>query len=106
MPDLHQGYSLPIGGVVALDHAVSPAFVGYDIACQMKLTILAYGKFAPEDLEEEAVRIQFLEWMLKSTSFGLGSTTSNLDHAVMHDYLWDELPILRDLKPLVQRFKD
>ncbi|OGT89723.1 MAG: RNA-splicing ligase RtcB [Gammaproteobacteria bacterium RIFOXYA12_FULL_61_12] len=33
MPDAHQGYSLPVGGVVAAQDMVFPAFVGYDIGC-------------------------------------------------------------------------
>jgi tRNA-splicing ligase RtcB len=35
MPDAHTGYSLPIGGVVAVKDMVYPAFVGYDIGCGM-----------------------------------------------------------------------
>lgn len=35
MPDAHQGYSLPIGGVVATDGVILPAWVGYDIGCGM-----------------------------------------------------------------------
>ena len=35
MPDAHVGYSLPIGGVVATDGVVVPAWVGYDIGCGM-----------------------------------------------------------------------
>ncbi|OGA19300.1 MAG: RNA-splicing ligase RtcB [Betaproteobacteria bacterium RIFCSPLOWO2_02_FULL_63_19] len=35
MPDAHAGYSLPIGGVVATDGVVLPAWVGYDIGCGM-----------------------------------------------------------------------
>ena len=35
MPDAHKGYSLPIGGVVATDGVVVPAYVGYDIGCGM-----------------------------------------------------------------------
>lgn len=33
MPDVHQGYVLPIGGVVATRGTIYPAFVGYDIGC-------------------------------------------------------------------------
>ncbi len=33
MPDAHGGYEVPIGAVVALKNAVSPAQVGMDIAC-------------------------------------------------------------------------
>ena len=35
MPDAHQGYSLPIGAVVATDGMIIPAWVGYDIGCGM-----------------------------------------------------------------------
>lgn len=34
MPDIHQGYGFPIGGVAAMDHdtgVVSPGGVGFDI---------------------------------------------------------------------------
>lgn len=35
MPDVHKGYTLPIGSVVATEGVVVPAFVGYDIGCGM-----------------------------------------------------------------------
>ena len=35
MPDTHQGYGMPIGGVVALENAVCPNMVGVDIGCGM-----------------------------------------------------------------------
>lgn len=35
MPDVHQGYGVPIGSVIAMAGAVSPAAVGVDIACGM-----------------------------------------------------------------------
>lgn len=35
MPDAHQGYTLPIGGVVEADGMVMPSYVGYDIGCGM-----------------------------------------------------------------------
>src|ERR1700756_328346 len=40
MPDIHQGYGLPVGGVVATDAtegAVSPGGGGYDINCGVRL---------------------------------------------------------------------
>ena len=40
MPDIHQGYGLPVGGVVATDVAegvISPGGVGYDINCGVRL---------------------------------------------------------------------
>lgn len=35
MPDVHQGYGMPIGGVLATDDAVIPNAVGVDIGCGM-----------------------------------------------------------------------
>ena len=40
MPDAHQGYGLPIGGVLATKGAVIPYAVGVDIACRMRISIL------------------------------------------------------------------
>lgn len=51
MPDIHQGYGFPIGGVVATelpDGVISPGGVGYDINCGVRLL----GTFL--DLEEVA----------------------------------------------------
>jgi tRNA-splicing ligase RtcB len=35
MPDTHQGYGMPIGGVMATNHVVVPNAVGVDIGCGM-----------------------------------------------------------------------
>src|SRR5499426_85215 len=40
MPDIHQGYGFPIGGVAAMDDeqgVVSPGGVGFDINCGVRL---------------------------------------------------------------------
>ncbi len=40
MPDVHEGYGFPIGGVAAVDArdgAVSPGGIGYDINCGVRL---------------------------------------------------------------------
>jgi tRNA-splicing ligase RtcB len=42
MPDIHQGYGLPVGGVVATDASqgvISPGGVGYDINCGVRLLV-------------------------------------------------------------------
>jgi tRNA-splicing ligase RtcB len=43
MPDIHQGYGFPVGGVAAIelpDGVVSPGGVGYDINCGVRLLVL------------------------------------------------------------------
>ena len=52
MPDIHQGYGFPIGGVVATelpDGIISPGGVGYDINCGVRLlaTHLHYEEIKP-----------------------------------------------------------
>ena len=40
MPDMHQGYGFPIGGVAATAHphgVISPGAIGYDINCGVRL---------------------------------------------------------------------
>lgn len=43
MPDIHQGYGFPVGGVAATeppDGVVSPGGVGYDVNCGVRLLAL------------------------------------------------------------------
>lgn len=62
MPDIHQGYGFPIGGVVATelpDGIISPGGVGYDINCGVRLL----GTFMDEEdvapyLDELASQLQ------------------------------------------------
>ncbi len=62
MPDIHQGYGFPIGGVVATqtpDGVISPGGVGYDINCGVRLlgTHLSRDEIAPY-LDELATQLQ------------------------------------------------
>jgi tRNA-splicing ligase RtcB len=46
MPDIHQGYGFPVGGLAAFDAeqgVVSPGGVGYDINCGVRLLALPLG---------------------------------------------------------------
>ena len=57
-PDIHQGYGVPIGCVMALEDAVMPAAVGYDINCGMRLltTELRRGDFDPDPIARSIAR--------------------------------------------------
>lgn len=95
LPDAHVGYALPVGGVAALDNAVSPAFVGFDIACRMKMSFL---DIKPGEFED--ARRSFAKILDGVTSFGLSADFSDgkRDHAVMDDPRWNEIPKARELK--------
>lgn len=52
MPDIHQGYGLPVGGVIATDAeegVVSPGAIGFDINCGVRLlrTELTHAEVEP-----------------------------------------------------------
>ncbi len=93
MPDAHQGYGLPIGGVLAAKGVVIPFAVGMDIACRMKLTVLDL----PLSMlaEKQHVLARAIE---KETSFGVGATfAARKDHQVM-DADWGITRLTRGLK--------
>lgn len=93
MPDAHVGYGLPIGGVLATEHAVIPYAVGVDIACRMKMTVL--------DLPADAIdtdRERLTQALVGETRFGVGAT---FKHKRQHDVMdadWSVTPVTAKLK--------
>jgi tRNA-splicing ligase RtcB len=93
MPDAHQGYGLPIGGVLATAGAVIPYAVGVDIACRMKMTVLDLPVSALMTAQHELTRA-----IEKETRFGVGAEFSDRrDHPVM-DADWAVTVVTRRLK--------
>ena len=71
LPDGHQGYGFPIGGVAAFDYengVISPGGVGYDINCGVRLLKTDLNR---EDVDPELPKI--LEELVKYIPSGLGS---------------------------------
>ena len=79
MPDAHQGYGLPIGGVLATKNVIIPYGVGMDIGCRMALSILELpGSYVQHQAYE-------LKRALKDhTHFG---NDGGLDQRQSHDVL-------------------
>jgi tRNA-splicing ligase RtcB len=79
MADHHNGYAVPIGGVVAYKNSISPSVVGFDIACGNKAVLL--------DMPGSALRADISKIMaclcadLYYGSFG-GSTGTNVRLAI------------------------
>jgi tRNA-splicing ligase RtcB (3'-phosphate/5'-hydroxy nucleic acid ligase) len=76
LPDGHEGYGFPIGGVAATDYnqgVISPGGVGYDINCGVRLLA--------SNLSEKDVRPrlpQLAEAIFKNVPSGLGSRRKDL----------------------------
>ena len=67
MPDAHQGYGLPIGGVLATQNAIIPYGIGVDIGCRMALSV--YDIPEQHFLDHQAMyKRELLAW----TKFGAG----------------------------------
>ncbi len=107
MPDGHQGYGFPIGGVAAIEYEngiISPGGVGYDINCGVRLL---KSNLTKEDVFDK--RAEIIDAMFKNVPSGLGSqgkvklSSKDLDEVLMvgakwaveEDYGWE-----KDLKHL------
>ena len=93
LPDGHEGYGFPIGGVAAMDYeqgVISPGGVGYDINCGVRLLTT--------NLSEKDVRPKLgalADTIFTNVPSGLGSrrkdfkaTSGDLDRLVTHGVQW------------------
>jgi tRNA-splicing ligase RtcB len=81
MPDAHQGYGLPIGGVLATRNTIIPYGVGVDIGCRMALSIFDI----PESHFYEHTGL-YKKILLEHTRFGAGNgfeAQKRTEHAVL-----------------------
>lgn len=97
MGDHHRGYNMPIGGVAAYKNHISPAGVGFDIACGNKAVRLnATYDEVRDDLPKIADEI------FASLSFGVGrANNERVDHDLFSDPAWREVDFLRKTQSLM-----
>lgn len=93
MPDAHQGYGLPIGGVLATHNAVIPYGVGVDIGCRMCMTLYA---MPPAMLQQKTDA--FKKMLVDNTRFGVATFKQPQDDAIFERREFQDLNILRGLK--------
>ena len=93
MPDAHQGYGIPIGGVLATKNEVIPYGVGMDIGCRMALSILDLpGSY----VDHHAYQIKKV--LQQHTHFGNeGGLESKPDHEVLDNRMFQETALLKKL---------
>lgn len=105
MPDAHQGYGLPIGGVLATNNAIIPYAVGVDIGCRMCLSIF---NLPATDLDKRTA--SFKRELIANTLFGAGRDFSSneihgglTEHEVVDRKEFSEIPFLRGLQTKAAR---
>ncbi|MBP1650445.1 MAG: hypothetical protein H6Q26_602 [Bacteroidetes bacterium] len=94
MPDAHQGYGLPIGGVLAAKGAVIPYGVGVDIGCRMALSIYDIPDTAMDETKLKKI-------LLDETKFGAGQSFHGkyrAEHAVLDNDAFNMTPFVKQLK--------
>ncbi|UOE49897.1 RtcB family protein [Mucilaginibacter sp. SMC90] len=93
MPDAHNGYGLPIGGVLAVENAVIPYGVGMDIGCRMALSII--------DADERFLKRythQIKQAINDHTHFGIdGGLSTSQYHEVLDSPVFNQTPLLKKL---------
>jgi tRNA-splicing ligase RtcB len=94
MPDGHQGYGLPIGGVLATENAVIPYGVGVDIGCRMCLSIYDLDPSYIDGHQDKYVGI-----LQNHTKFGPNEVQKNLsDHEIFDREEFRIIPFVKRLK--------
>ncbi|MFB6076534.1 MAG: RtcB family protein, partial [Candidatus Nanohaloarchaea archaeon] len=79
LPDAHQGYGMPVGGVVALDAengGISPGAIGYDINCGVRVMTTSLTEDDIRGKEEQLANILFQQ---VPSGLGKGSVAGGLD---------------------------
>lgn len=96
MPDAHQGYGLPIGGVLATKNAIIPYGVGVDIGCRMALSVYDIPEAFYYENEDK-----FKRELIAHTKFGAGHGfhgQSKSDHSVLESPLFAQHSFIKNLK--------
>lgn len=96
MPDAHQGYGLPIGGVLAARNAIIPYAVGVDIGCRMALSIFDIGE--QHFFDNPAF---YKRELIAHTKFGAGHGFHGrykANHAVLDSDTFNLNPFVKNLK--------
>ncbi len=96
MPDAHQGYGLPIGGVLATKGAIIPYGVGVDIGCRMALSVYDIP-FTHFDLNQDLYK----NVLFQQSQFGAGNGFTGQyksEHAVLDNKLFEENIFVNKLK--------
>jgi tRNA-splicing ligase RtcB len=95
MPDAHQGYGLPIGGVLAAENAIIPYAVGVDIGCRMCMTLYDMGDENYVDRNKQRLK----KALGDHTRFGMREVHDNpFDHEIFERPEFKEIKIVKDLK--------
>jgi len=92
MPDAHQGYGMPIGGVLAADNTIVPNAIGVDIGCGM---IAVHTNLTAGELSRKILQ-GVLDDIRKRIPLGFNHHKKPQDESLMPaGYPIDDMPVVR-----------
>lgn len=98
MADHHKGYSLPVGGVIEYEGAISPSGVGYDIACGNKAvrTNISFADLHTSSTRSVKRTIRIIDPIMRAiaanVNFGMGGNTGfRADHELFGREVWIDI---------------
>jgi len=93
MPDAHQGYGLPIGGVLATQNEVIPYGVGMDIGCRMCMSVYDLNIKKIDSDTHHLKRV-----LEENTRFGKAEFSGPVEDPVLERPELNEVKFLKSLK--------
>lgn len=102
MADNHKGYGMPVGGVAVYKDKISPAGVGFDIACGNKAvkTNLVF-----DDIKGKLSELA--DTIFANLSFGVGlNNETKVEHDLFNDAAWSEVDFLKGNQSLFDKAKN
>ena len=91
MPDTHEGYGMPIGGVVALKNAICPNMVGVDIGCGMLAVKTSLTNITTEELKNILGGSKEYQGGIRANiPVGFDHHKKDQEHPIFEDENWEK----------------
>lgn len=91
MPDTHEGYGMPIGGVVALEKAICPNMVGVDIGCGMLAVKTSLTDITTDQLKSILGGSKENKGGIRANiPLGFNNHKKDIEHPLFNAPIWDE----------------
>ena len=104
MPDTHEGYGMPIGGVVALDNAICPNMVGVDIGCGMLAVKTSLTDITVDQLKAILGGSKENKGGIRGRiPVGFNHHNKDQDHPLFNLPVWEDTTICREEKNSARR---
>ena len=104
MPDTHEGYGMPIGGVIALENAICPNMVGVDIGCGMLAVKTSLTDITTEQLKAILGGSKDNKGGIRGRiPVGFNHHNKDQEHPFFNLDLWEETTICKQEKKSAKR---